>query len=100
MNDAPRHVFFEVNFSPDNEDSVLGKNPPGLDKAAEAAFHAKGPSPGSPFPAENSWAGNTRGDGPTSYRVVLLCSECFLDTIAACCPPGAWDFPNSKKTRK
>lgn len=55
-----------MNFSPYNEDMVLGETLR-LDKLLDVIFPAKGPTLGSPFPAENSWAGNTHGDGPTFY---------------------------------
>lgn len=76
------------------------RDPEAWTRLLDAVFHAKAPTLGSPFPAENSWAGNTRGDSPTFYRAALLCNKCFLDTIAACLTPGAWDFPNPEKKRK
>lgn len=76
------------------------RGPEAWARLPDAAFHAKGPTLGSPLPADNSWAGNTRGDSPTFCGATLLCDKCFLDTTAACFPPGAWDFPNPEKKRK
>lgn len=73
------------------------ERPRGLGKAAWCRVSCKGSDSGSPFPAENSWAGNTRVDGPAFYRAALLCNKCFPATTAACLTPGAWDFPKEKR---
>lgn len=76
----------------------------GLDKVADAGLHAKGPTLGTPFPAENSWAGNTRGDRPSILHSGSASASAVQQTLPGChhslLTPGTWEFPNSKRERK